>query len=33
LATLDDSALLAAMPDVLDRMFDYVEAKLQALPE
>lgn len=33
MASLDDEALLDALPDVLDRMFDYIEADLKDLPE
>lgn len=33
MANLDDDALIEDMPDVLDRMFDAVEAKLADLPE
>jgi putative ATP-dependent endonuclease of OLD family len=33
MANLDDGALIEDMPDVLDRMFDAVEAKLADLPE
>ncbi len=33
MAGMDDDALVGAMPDVLDRMFDSVEAKLADLPE
>ena len=33
MAELDDDALCEGMPDVLGRMFDYVEAKLEDLPE
>ncbi len=33
MAGLKDKALRAHMPDVLDRMFDYIEAKLQDLAE
>jgi putative ATP-dependent endonuclease of OLD family len=33
MANLDDVALIEDMPDVLDRMFDAVEAKLADLPE
>ncbi|RYE41703.1 MAG: DUF2813 domain-containing protein [Hyphomicrobiales bacterium] len=33
MAGMDDDDLLGAMPDVLDRMFASVEAKLAALPE
>lgn len=33
MANLDDEALIEDMPDVLDRMFDAVEAKLADLPE
>ncbi len=32
-AGMDDGALVEAMPDVLDRMFDDIEAKLADLPE
>lgn len=33
LAQLDDAELLAGMPDVLGRLFDYVESELEDLPE
>lgn len=33
MANLDDDALIEDMPDVLDRLFDAVEAKLADLPE
>ncbi len=33
LANLDDDALIAGMPDVLDRMFDALEARLADMPE
>jgi putative ATP-dependent endonuclease of OLD family len=33
MAGMDDDGLVAAMPDVLDRMFDSIEAKLADLPE
>ena len=33
MAKLDDEKLIEAMPDVLDRMFDAVEDKLEDLPE
>lgn len=33
MAGMDDDALVGAMPDVLDRMFDSIEAKLADLPE
>lgn len=33
MASMDDDGLVAAMPDVLDRMFDSIEAKLADLPE
>lgn len=33
MAGMNDDGLVAAMPDVLDRMFDSIEAKLADLPE
>lgn len=33
LAELDDDELRAGMPDVLERMFDHIEAQLEQLPE
>ena len=33
MAGMDDDGLVAAMPDVFDRMFDSIEAKLADLPE
>lgn len=33
MAGMDDDALVGAMPEVLDRMFDSIEAKLADLPE
>lgn len=33
MAGMDDGGLVATMPDVLDRMFDSIEAKLADLPE
>ena len=33
MAGMDDDALVETMPEVLDRMFDSIEAKLTDLPE